>query len=183
MTEQEAVTLLNRNHFGLIILNLKMVELHGHKMMEQVKSKQGKSKLIMLSQDSIFDKALWALRQGADDFFRTPYSPDELLFSVHNLLSQKTLNKENQLSHAQLIKSESLHRYMVNHSPDIIYLLDQDGKFSFFNRQIELLLGFSSKELLGTHYSTLVHPGDLEKSRYVFSERRTGGQESVLRKM
>lgn len=178
LTEQEVVTLLNQNHFGLIILNLEMVEIHGQRMMEQVKSKQRRSKLIMLSHDSIFDKAVWALRQGADDFFRTPYSPDELLLSVNNLLRQKILNKESQRNQAQLLKSESLHRYMVNNSPDIIYLLDQDGKFSFFNRQVERLLGFSTKELLGTHYSTLVHPGDREKSRYVFSERRTGQRAS-----
>ena len=178
LTEQEAVTLLKQHHFGLIILDLKMVEINGQEMMEQVKSKQGKSKLIMLSHDSVFDKAVWALRQGADDIFGTPYSPDELLLSIQNQLSHKISNKENRRNHTQLQNSELLHRYMIDNSPDIIYLLDKDGKFSFFNRQVEKLLGFSEKDLLGKHYSILIHPADLEKSRYVFSERRTGQRAS-----
>lgn len=174
LTEKEVGVLLNQHHFGLIILNIKMVEIYGQQLMGQIKSKQRKAKLIMLSNDSVFDQAVWALRQGADDFFRTPYSPDELLLSIGNLLGQKELSNESQRSQAKLQNSELLHRYMVNNSPDIIYLLDQNGRFSFFNKQVEVLLGFSRKELLGKHYSTLIHPEDMEKSRYVFNERRTG---------
>jgi len=179
VTEQETVTLLQQYCFGLIILDLKMIELHGQKMMEGIKGRQGRSKLIMLSHGSVFDEAVWALRQGADDFFRTPYSPDELLLSIQRQLShEKTADTESRRSQAQLQNSELLHRYMIDNSPDIIYLLDQEGNFSFFNRQVEKLLGFSAEELLGKHYSTLIHPADLEKSRYVFSERRTGQRAS-----
>lgn len=178
LTEQDAVALLAQEQFALIILDLKMVEIYGPSMMEHLKSKQGSSKLIMLSHDSVIDQAVWALRQGADDFFRTPYSPDELLLSIQNQLSHNTLKNESLRSQTQLQSSELLHRYMVDNSPDIIYLLDQDGKFSFFNNQVEKLLGFSKEELLGKHFSTLIHPADLEKSRYVFSERRTGKRAS-----
>jgi len=67
-----------------------------------------------------------------------------------------------------------LHRFIVDNSPDVIYLLNKYGQFTFFNKQVKSLLGFSRKELLGEHYTTLIHPEDLEKSRYLFSERRTG---------
>ncbi len=174
LTEQEVITCLNQYHFALIILELKIIEIHGRKMMEFIKSKQGKSKLIMLSNDSIFDKAVWALRQGANDFFKTPYSPDELLLSIQKQFSHTRSDHKSQRSQSQLLNSELLHRYMIHNSPDIIYLLDHNGNFSFFNKQVDDLLGFSRKELLGKHYSTLIHPEDLEKSRYVFSERRTG---------
>ncbi|MBL4901632.1 MAG: diguanylate cyclase [Desulfocapsa sp.] len=173
-TDQEAVILLEKHSFGLIILDLRMIENYGQKMMEQLKSKQGLSKLIMLSHDAIFDKAVWALRQGADDFFKTPYSPDKLLLSIQKQLRHGKTNEKNKGDLKHLQRVDSLHRYMISNSPDIIYLLNRDGKFSFFNKQVEMLLGFSRKELLGRHYSKLIHPGDLEKARYVFFERRTG---------
>lgn len=174
LTAQEVIDLLNEYYFEVIILDLKIIEIVGQQWMEQIKREQKMSKLIMLSNDSVFDKAVWALRQGANDFFRTPYSPDELLGSIDKLVKQKTLVKNSPRNQDQLLNSEVLHRFMVNNSPDVIYLLDQDGQFSFFNQQVESLLGFSKEELLGKHYSTLIHPDDLEKSRYVFSERRTG---------
>ncbi|MBU1454661.1 MAG: PAS domain S-box protein, partial [Proteobacteria bacterium] len=174
LTVQQALALLNQHHFEVIILNLKMIEIGGLQAMKQIKSRQRLSKLIMLSNDSVFDKAVWALRQGANDFFKTPFSPDELLCSINKMLTRKAVAKNNHHKHDQLLNSELLHRYMVNNSPDIIYLLNQDGHFSFLNKQLEKLLGFSREELLGKHYSTLILPEDLEKSRYVFSERRTG---------
>jgi diguanylate cyclase (GGDEF)-like protein/PAS domain S-box-containing protein len=178
LTEFETINILQENNFGLILLDLGMVESYGQNLMDQIKSRHGSGKLIMLSHDSIFDKAVWGLRQGADDFFKTPYSPDELLQSIKKQLNHTLSDKKSGRSHAQLMNSELLHRYMVNNSPDIVYLLDKNGNFSFFNKQVEKLLGFSGKELLGRHYSTLVHPGDLERSRFVFSERRTGQRAS-----
>ncbi|MBU0946641.1 MAG: diguanylate cyclase [Proteobacteria bacterium] len=174
LTAEEVVALLDQCTFEVIVLDLKVVEIGGLETMEQIKGRQKTSKLIMLSNDFIFDQAVWALRQGAHDFFRTPYSPDELLSSIHNMLAQKVLTKSSQRKYDKVLNSELLHRYMVNNSPDVIYLLDQDGQFSFFNKQVTKLLGFSREELLGKHYSILIFPEDLEKSRYVFSERRTG---------
>ncbi|GMR01632.1 MAG: hypothetical protein BMS9Abin19_1040 [Gammaproteobacteria bacterium] len=74
----------------------------------------------------------------------------------------------------QLTESERLHRYIVNTSPDIIYILDSDGHFTFINERIESLLGFSKEEIVGKHYSFLVHHDDMEQAKYVFNERRIG---------
>lgn len=134
LTEYEIIHLLQQQNFALIILDLGMVESCGQNLMDQIKRRHGSGKLIMLSHDSIFDKAVWGLRQGADDFFKTPYFPDELLLSIKKQLNHTLLDKESVRSHAQLLNSEVLHRYMVNNSPDIVYLLDKDGNFSFFNR-------------------------------------------------
>ena len=78
----------------------------------------------------------------------------------------------------QLRESERLHRYLVNTSPDIIYILDKDGHFTFINERIESLLGYDGKELIGKHYSLLVHQNDIEVARYVFNERRVGDRAS-----
>jgi PAS domain S-box-containing protein len=65
-----------------------------------------------------------------------------------------------------------MYRYLVDSSPDIIYTLNHEGRFTFVNDRAYQLLGYTRDELIGQHYSILVHEEDLERARYVFNERR-----------
>jgi PAS domain S-box-containing protein len=65
-----------------------------------------------------------------------------------------------------------MYRYLVDSSPDIIYTLNHEGKFTFVNDRAYQLLGYRREELIGQHYSVLVHDEDLERARYAFNERR-----------
>ncbi|MES2900068.1 MAG: EAL domain-containing protein [Pseudomonadota bacterium] len=73
---------------------------------------------------------------------------------------------------ARLESSEKLYRFLVDSSPDIIYTLNHEGCFTFVNARAYELLGFERDELIGKHYSILVHDDDQERARYVFNERR-----------
>src|SRR5690606_3124219 len=61
------------------------------------------------------------------------------------------------------------HRFIVNNSPDLIYILDEEGNFSFVNRQVQTLLGYEPEELLGRHISTIIAPEDRERIRRILS--------------
>jgi diguanylate cyclase (GGDEF)-like protein/PAS domain S-box-containing protein len=65
-----------------------------------------------------------------------------------------------------------MYRYLVDSSPDIIYTLNHAGEFTFINDRASQLLGYEREELLGKHYSVLVHDEDQERARYAFNERR-----------
>ncbi|MBN2160824.1 MAG: PAS domain S-box protein [Spirochaetes bacterium] len=81
---------------------------------------------------------------------------------------------------------------IVNLLPDIIYRIDEDGNFTYLNRAVRCL-GYEPEELLSRHFSTIIHPEDLEniqrshalkkmgngdggssKTPKLFDERRTG---------
>jgi two-component system, cell cycle sensor histidine kinase and response regulator CckA len=51
---------------------------------------------------------------------------------------------------------------ILNILPDIIYKIDTEGRFVFLNNTVSML-GFQPDELLGRHFSVLVHPGDIPK--------------------
>ena len=72
----------------------------------------------------------------------------------------------------QLERSERLHRFMIESSPDIIFIVDHDGGFRFCNERAQDLLGYSKEELLGQHFSMLIAPESLDKAVSCFSERR-----------
>ncbi len=170
---REAVTRLEESNIDLMLLDLKMPGFSGHQVMDYVEEKNLDTTVVVVSGETSFDAMSQVLRRRAYDYLKKPYAPDELLQTVENALHQRHLQKQNQTIEFKLKESERLHRYMVNSSPDIIYMLDKEGRFTFVNDRIVQLLGYRKDELVGQHYSDLVYFEDIEQARYVFNERRT----------
>ncbi len=74
----------------------------------------------------------------------------------------------------QLRFSEAKYRALIEGASDFIYVLDKEGRFIFANREVEHLLGYSPEEMLGKHFSEVMHPDDVESLGPSFAERRTG---------
>ena len=175
---REAIVCLDQKDYDLVLLDLQMPYVNGHDVMTHIRQQNMDLSVIIVSGETSFDAARDACSQGAYDFLRKPYATDELIITINNALKEKQLAKKNQLMQDQLRESERLHRYLVNTSPDIIYILDPEGNFTFINERIESLLGYDASELIGKHYTILVHNDDAEVARYVFNERRVGDRAS-----
>ena len=173
---QEAICQLEQNKYDLVLLDLHMPYVSGHDVMNHIRANQINTSVIIVSGETSFEAAKNACTQGAYDFLRKPYATDELIITINNALKEKRLQKQNNFIQKQLSESERLHRYIVNTSPDLIYILDDEGRFTFINERIESLLGFSKEEIVGKHYSFLVHHDDMEQAKYVFNERRIGAR-------
>lgn len=173
-----AIDLLDHQMFNLILLDLMMPGMNGHEVMDYVRHHHPQIPVIMLSGTGTMNEAIQALRNGVYDFIRKPYLPEELLRTIENALHKTRLEVLNNSINTKLEHSENLYHYLVDSSPDIIYTLDTDGNFTFINQRVSTLLGFSSGDLLGQHYSILIHEDDMERAKYAFNERRTGDRAS-----
>jgi diguanylate cyclase (GGDEF)-like protein/PAS domain S-box-containing protein len=171
-TGSEALAHLSRVRFDLVLLDLRLPDIGGHEIMDFINEKGIESDVIVMSGEIGIDAAIGALKRGAYDYLRKPYSREELLKTVANALKQRRLEETNARIANQLENSEKMYRYLVDSSPDIIYTLNHEGKFTFINDRAYQLLGYKREELIGQHYSILVHEEDLERARYVFNERR-----------
>ena len=170
----EALERLTTLQFDLVLLDLRLPDFGGHEIMDFMHGEGITTKVIILSGETGVDGPIGALKRGAHDYLRKPYSRGELLRTIDAVLRQTALEAENRRIAWQLECSEQLYRYLVDSSPDIIYTLNQEGRFSFINDRAEQLLGFTREQLIGKHYSTVVHDDDLERAYYVFNERRVG---------
>lgn len=173
-----AIELLQSQHFDLVLLDLFMADVDGHQVMDSIIEQRLDTCIIVVSGDVSIDSAISALRRGAYDFLRKPYEPDELLLKIENALVKRRLEKENKAMNLQLWESERWYRYMVNSSPDIIYTLDANGRFTFLNDRVEPLLGYRKENLIGQHYSALIYLEDLESAHYILNEKRAGDRAS-----
>ncbi len=168
----EAIAHLSSQRFDLVLLDLRLPDIGGHEIMDFINARGIDADVIVMSGEVGIDAAIGALKRGAYDYLRKPYAREELLKTVGNALEQRRLANANAHIANQLENSEKMYRYLVDSSPDIIYTLNHEGRFTFVNDRAYQLLGFSRDELIGKHYSILVHDEDLERARYVFNERR-----------
>jgi len=168
----EALAQLTKLKFDLILLDLRLPDMSGHEIMDYINAREIDGDVIVMSGDVGIEAAIGALKRGAYDYLRKPYSREELLKTVENALQKRRLAIDNERIASKLENSEKMYRYLVDSSPDIIYTLNHEGKFTFVNDRVQQLLGFTREELIGKHYSVLVHDEDQERARYAFNERR-----------
>ena len=175
---QQAIEILKARRFDLVLLDLNMPGIDGFGVMEHVERHAKTTPIIIVSGDSTIDAAIRALRRGAHDFVRKPYAPEELLNIIARALAGKQKIEVAQDVSEKLEQSEKWHRYLVNQSPDILYTLDSAGRFTFLNDRAASFLSVTHADLIGRHYTHVVHEEDLERAKYAFNERRTGKRSS-----
>ncbi|MEM7079955.1 MAG: EAL domain-containing protein [Pseudomonadota bacterium] len=171
---EAAMRALGECHYDVVLLDLIMPGVSGHDILDFAAREKLSSKIIVVSGDSSFSGVKHALQSGAFDFVKKPYVAAELIATVETALRQVKLEKQHAQMEVQLKESEELHRFIVNSSPDLVYMLDRNGCFTFVNDRLTSMLGFSKQELLGKHYSELVDDDDLTQVNNLFNERRTG---------
>lgn len=169
---QQALAAVDKMQFDVILVDLNMPGTSGTEVLAALSRRGVATPVIVVSGDSEIDSAVIALRHGAADFIRKPYKPEELLRRIGNTLNNQQLEKEKGQMRQRLEQSEKWHRFLVNTSPDFIYTLDDEGRFTFANERVESLLGFTRSELIGCHFSEIIFEEDLFRAEHVFNERR-----------
>lgn len=171
---KDAVERLSRRDIDVVVLDLKLPDIGGIEIMDWLARNHISTSVIVFSADDAIDSAIHALRQGVFEFIRKHCDPNELIESVDRALQRRQMEQEHALMTARLEQSERLHRFLVEQSPDLIYTLDSHSRFIFVNGRVESLLGYGRDELIGQHYSVIVHEDDIEQAQYAFRERRIG---------
>ncbi|SET50574.1 PAS domain S-box-containing protein/diguanylate cyclase (GGDEF) domain-containing protein [Marinobacter segnicrescens] len=161
----EACRLLQEHRFTMALLDLNMPGRDGFQVMEEASRLQPDCALVVVSGETSFRAVSRALRRGASDYIRKPFDPDEVLATLENVLGKQSLMQAHEDVQQRLEKSESLHRYIVNNSPDIVFMLDGQGRFCFLNRKVVNLLGYQPADLLGKHFRLLLDDEEASRSK------------------
>ncbi len=68
----------------------------------------------------------------------------------------------------KLRRAEEKYRTMIEHSNDLIWTLDTEGKFTYTNKQAEELSGYGQADLIGKNFDPLLPPDDVRRISDVF---------------
>ena len=162
---------------SLVLLDIGLPDISGLDMLRWISQHHPDTPVIMVSGDARIDSAIRALRYGAVEFLRKPEELGALAVKVDAALERRRLQNEHRLMTAQLAQSERLHRFLVDNSPDLVYALDEGGRFAFVNPRVETLLGYSRDELIGQPFTAIVHELDRAAAREIVGRPRGDDRE------
>jgi diguanylate cyclase (GGDEF)-like protein/PAS domain S-box-containing protein len=161
---------MGEQDFDLVILGLNnRPDLASHAVMKHIRALAEPAQLLVVSASAEIDAAICSFRHGACDFLRKPFSRELLLRTVDAALHERRHNAEDRRSAARLQDSEMAYRYLVESSRDIIYTLDEDGRFTFINERAQQLLGYTRDEMLGKQLHEIVHEDDKELAHHTLA--------------
>ena len=70
--------------------------------------------------------------------------------------SVRDMRERDRLEH-ELRRSEERYRFLVDNSPDIVFAIDPDGKFSYVSESVRRALGREPTDMLGAAYGSVIH--------------------------
>ncbi len=165
---------LKAGEFQILVLDINMPQVTGLDVLEFLGDHGLAVKTIVLSGETSVSSVTPILRLGAYDYLTKPYEPQQLLTSVANAAERYRLEHQNRAMASQAEADHALHEFLVTSSPDLIYVLDERGRFTFANKPVSQVLDLAPGDVSGMSWQDVVGPELADQLRYHFNERRTG---------
>lgn len=90
---EEAIQKLQEEQFGLVFLDLKMPGMDGMDVLRRIRDRWPKVRVIVITAHGTIESAVEAMKLGAVDFIRKPFSPDEIR-NLANQVNERELSDE-----------------------------------------------------------------------------------------
>ncbi len=173
---EEAIKLLEKNTFDLVMADLAMGDVDGFAVVKKAKELYPETTTMVLTGSETTDFIIDALRISVDDYMIKPNKTDDTLFRVLRCLEKHKANKERRQAEEKLLESEESYRNLVNLSPAGILVLDLKGKVRSVNTTFEKLTGYSQEEIVGKHFTKLPTLASMRLTHFIeaFSSLLTG---------
>lgn len=114
---EEALDYMEAAEYDAVVLDIMMPVIDGLEVLQQMRSRNDKTPVLLLTaKDSIQDRVL-GLDQGADDYLIKPFSFDELCARIRVLLRHATDHVSNRFACADLIVDCDTHEVYRNTLP------------------------------------------------------------------
>jgi DNA-binding NtrC family response regulator len=85
----EGLRMLNAKSYDLILIDLKMPNMDGMEVLENMQTMSPGSKVIIITGYSAVETAVKAIKMGAFNYLEKPFTPDSLLEAVKEALSSR----------------------------------------------------------------------------------------------
>jgi PAS domain S-box-containing protein len=156
-----ALTLAEGRDFDVALIDLRLPDGDGMSLLEPLRARSPFTQVVLVTGNATVEGAIAAVRGDAFAYVLKPVSPPDLLDTVRRALEQAGLYREQERLRLDLERSERRHRELVESVPAFVLALDERGRISTWNRQLERVTGYARAEMLGTDGSTLVGTDEL----------------------
>jgi len=92
---REALDAMSKEHFDVLITDIKMPEMNGIELLERAKELDHEIEVLIITGFGSIGSAVEAMKKGAYEYITKPFDLDELILKVKNIHERKVLKKEN----------------------------------------------------------------------------------------
>ena len=89
MSGREGLDRLLQEDFDLVIVDLKMPDMDGMELVKIIKQKMPNTEVVIMTGYSTVETAVEGMKLGAAEFISKPFTPDEMLTAVEEVLKEK----------------------------------------------------------------------------------------------
>ena len=104
---EEAVELVQKEIFDLVITDLRMPKIDGMEVLKAVKSASPETVVLIITAFATADSAVEAMKHGAYDYLTKPFQVDEVQLIIRNALEKRRLTTENMLLKREMASQSS----------------------------------------------------------------------------
>jgi DNA-binding NtrC family response regulator len=127
---EEALEILARSSFELVLTDLMLPGLSGIELLERVQRNWPGTDVILLTAHGTIQTAVEAVRKGAVDFLTKPIRSEELLLRVQNALKRRALEREVEDLRSQIERARGASDLIIGESPAIRGVLQQVARLA-----------------------------------------------------
>ena len=121
-TAQEALTYLSADFAGVLVTDIRMPQIDGLELMQQVLKLDRDLPVILISGHADVATAVHAIRDGAYDLLEKPFAAAQLVDSVKRALEKRRLTLENRTLKSELEDHKRIGPRIIGQAPSIISL-------------------------------------------------------------
>ncbi len=112
--------------------------------------------------------------------FREPHRfDDDEIALLQGLADHAAIAMTNTHLYERVRDSEAAYRHLVQNSPDLIWAIDADGRFTFLSDTCERLTGWTPDDLIGRHFGALVHDQSREVAELDWTTGMSGPSQEL----
>lgn len=151
-----ALALADARDFDVAMIDVRLPDGDGMSLLEPLRARSPFTQSVLVTGNATLEGAIAAVKGDAFAYVLKPVSPSDLLETVRRALAQSALHRERERLRIELERSEHRHRELVESMPAFVLALDERGRISTWNRQLEQVTGYAREEMLGTEGAALV---------------------------
>ncbi len=152
----EALDILSRDSFSLMLLDIRMPRMDGMEVLRRTCELYPTLPIIMMTAHGSEPIAVEAMKRGACDYIAKPFNSDELLKSIHQVLSLSKSRQENRVLLQRVEEERQKTEAILQGMADLLVAVDREGRVITLNRRGVELLGISREEAQGRLLSELI---------------------------
>lgn len=153
----EAVEMLAKEEFELLLLDIKMPRMDGLQVLKLAREAYPAMVVVMMTAHGSEGVAVEAMKEGALDYIAKPFSHDDMIKRVERAIAYNRTLQENERLQRELAAEQKKSEAILQGMAELLVAVDTNGMIILVNRMAESILGKSRDMLLGKSVETVLN--------------------------